>query len=59
MKPVPFDYVRADSLSEALDVLAGEVGGLRPRFVLLQHRDDLLFRDPCSLHLSVLVRAGL
>jgi hypothetical protein len=24
--------------------------------VLLQHPDDLIFREPCSLHLSVLQR---
>ncbi len=29
MKPAPFDYVRAESLSEALDVLAGEGGDAR------------------------------
>jgi len=27
--------------------------------VLAQNRDDLLLGEPCSLHLSVLVRAGL
>jgi len=27
--------------------------------MLLQHRDDLFLSEPCSLHQSVLVRAGL
>jgi len=40
-------------------VLARQIGGLRPGLVLLQHTNDLLFREPCSLHLSVLRRAGL
>jgi len=30
-----------------------------PGLVLLQHPDDLIFREPCSLHLSVLQEAGL
>jgi hypothetical protein len=40
-------------------VLARKVGGLRPRLMLAQHRKDLLLGELCSLHLSVLVRAGL
>jgi hypothetical protein len=27
--------------------------------MLAQYANDLLFREPCSLHLSVLVKAGL
>jgi len=27
--------------------------------MLAQNANDLLFREPCSLHLSVLVKAGL
>ena len=30
------------------------VGGLRSRLLFLQHTNDLLFREPRSLHLSVL-----
>src|SRR3984885_10598399 len=37
-------------------VLARQIRGLRPGLVLLQHPNDLLFREPCSLHLSVLQR---
>jgi hypothetical protein len=40
-------------------VLARQIGRLRSSRVLLQHRNDLLFREPCSLHLSVLRQAGL
>jgi hypothetical protein len=29
------------------------------QLMLLQHRNNLLFREPCSLHLSVLGQAGL
>src|ERR1700678_2260940 len=35
-------------------VLARQIRRLRPGLVLLQHPDDLIFREPCSLHLSVL-----
>src|SRR5271156_2708727 len=35
-------------------MLASQIRRLRPGFVLLQHPDDLIFREPCSLHLSVL-----
>jgi acyl-coenzyme A synthetase/AMP-(fatty) acid ligase len=40
-------------------VLSGQIGRLGPSLVLLQHRNDLLFRKPCSLHPSVLRQAGL
>jgi hypothetical protein len=40
-------------------VLASQVGHLRPGLMLLQHSDYPLFREPCSLHLSVLRQAGL
>jgi hypothetical protein len=33
---------------------ARQIRRLRPRLVLLQHPNDLIFREPCSLHLSVL-----
>src|SRR3984885_12978955 len=35
-------------------VLARQIRRPRPGLVLLQHPDDLIFREPCSLHLSVL-----
>src|ERR1700733_7133445 len=35
-------------------VLARQIRRLRPGLVLLQHPDDLIFREPCLLHLSVL-----
>jgi hypothetical protein len=35
-------------------MLARQIPRLRPGLVLLQHPDDLIFREPCSLHLSVL-----
>src|ERR1700691_1493437 len=35
-------------------MLARQIRRLRPGLVLLQHPDDLIFREPCSLHLSVL-----
>src|SRR5690606_7789235 len=35
-------------------VLAGQIGRLRTRLVLAQNPDDLLFRKPLPLHLSVL-----
>jgi len=41
------------------DVLAREIVRLCAGFVLLQHRNDLFFRNPCSLHQSVLIWAGL
>ena len=31
-----------------------QVGSLRASLLLLQHADDLLFCEPCSLHSSVL-----
>jgi hypothetical protein len=40
-------------------VLARQVGRLRPGLRLAQYANDLLFREPCSLHLSVPVKAGL
>lgn len=40
-------------------VLTGQVGRLRTSLVLLQHRNDLLFREPLSLHPSVLRKGGL
>jgi hypothetical protein len=40
-------------------VLAGEIGGLRTGLLLAQHTNNLLFRKPGSLHLSVLQKAGL
>ena len=40
-------------------VLPRQIGRLRSSLMLLQHRNDLLFREPCSLHLSVLRQAGL
>src|SRR3954469_19466444 len=40
-------------------VLARQIGRLGPSLVILQHRNDLLFRKPGSLHLSVLCQAGL
>jgi hypothetical protein len=40
-------------------VLARQIGSLRPSLMLAQNANDLLFREPCSLHLSVLVKAGL
>ena len=39
-------------------VLARSIGGLGPSVVLLQHSNDLLFREPCSLQ-SGLRRDGL
>ena len=35
-------------------MLPSQVGRLRPSLMLLQRSDNLLFREPCSLHLSVL-----
>src|ERR1700722_19149003 len=35
-------------------VLARQIRRLRSGLVLLQNPDDLIFREPCSLHLSVL-----
>ena len=35
-------------------VLAREIGGLGPRLMLAQNPNNLLFRQPGSLHLSVL-----
>src|ERR1700733_5465391 len=35
-------------------MLARQIRRLRPGRGLLQHTDDLTFREPCSLHLSVL-----
>ncbi len=35
-------------------MLSSQVSRLGPSIVLLQHRNDLLFRKPCSLHQSVL-----
>ena len=40
-------------------VLAGEIGGLGTGLMLLQHANNLFFRKPCTLHLSVLRLAGL
>jgi hypothetical protein len=40
-------------------VLASQVGRLGPSLVLVQHRDNLLFRKPFPLHLSVLRQVGL
>lgn len=40
-------------------MLASQVGRLCTSLMLLQHRDNLLFRKPCSLLLSVLRQAGL
>ena len=40
-------------------VLARQVGRLRSGLMLAQNANDLFFREPCSLHLSVLVKAGL
>lgn len=37
---------------------ASQVGRLRPSLMLLQHRDNLLFREPCSRHLSALLQVG-
>ena len=37
-------------------MLARQIRRLRPGLVLLQHPYDLIFREPCSLHLSVLDR---
>jgi hypothetical protein len=38
-------------------MLARQIRRLRPGLVLLQHPDDLIFREPRSLHLSVLQEA--
>src|ERR1700733_13745126 len=35
-------------------MLARQIRRPRPGLGLLQHPDDLIFREPCSLHLSVL-----
>src|SRR6202046_1725131 len=35
-------------------MLARQIRRPRPGLVLLQHPDDLVFREPCSLHPSVL-----
>lgn len=40
-------------------VRSRDLGRLHPGFVLLQPCDDLLFRKPLSLHLSVLRQGGL
>src|ERR1700730_324143 len=40
-------------------LLAREIGGLCPRLMLAQHPNNLLFRKPGSLHLSVLQKDGL
>src|SRR5882724_5581199 len=37
-------------------MLASQVGHLRPSLMLFQHCDSLLFREPGSLHLSVLLQ---
>src|SRR3546814_8037541 len=36
-------------------VSPGQIGCLGSRLDLLEHPDDLLFREPCSLHSSVLL----
>lgn len=40
-------------------MLAREIRGLRARLVFSQNPDNLLFRKPGSLHLSVLHKDGL
>jgi hypothetical protein len=40
-------------------MLPAQLSGFRTGFRLAQHRDDLLFREPASLHQSVPHRAGL
>lgn len=40
-------------------MLPGQVSRLGARLVLLQHPDDLVLSEPCSLHLSVPRQAGL
>jgi hypothetical protein len=39
-------------------MLARQIAGFRRGLMLAQNADDLLFREPRSLHLSVLVKAG-
>ena len=40
-------------------VLAAEIGTLRPRLMLLQNANDLLFRQSCLLHRLAYPWAGL
>ncbi len=46
-------------LASETPVLARQIGGVRASLVLLEDRDNLLFGESCSLHQSVLIRAGL
>jgi hypothetical protein len=40
-------------------VLAANIGRLGPSFLLAQHPDDLLFREPARLHVHPLTGNGL
>jgi hypothetical protein len=40
-------------------VLSSQISRLGAGLVLLQNRDDLLFREPLPLHLSVVRQGGL
>ncbi len=46
-------------LQPAEPLLAGKIGCLRPGLMLPQNADNLLFRKPRLLHLSVLQKAEL
>ena len=55
----PYLAFQLYSVASETPVLAREIGGLRARLMLPQHANNLLFRKPGSLHLSVLHKAGL
>jgi hypothetical protein len=46
------------SVASETPCLRAQIGGLCPRHVLAHHPNNLLFRKPGSLHLSVLQKAG-
>jgi hypothetical protein len=50
----PYLAFQLYSVASETSVLARQIRRLRPGLVLLQHPNDLIFREPCSLHLSVL-----
>ncbi len=55
----PYLAFQLYSVASETPCLRAKIGGLAASLVLLQHPNDLLFRKPCSLHLSVLRRVGL
>lgn len=59
MKPFCIGFPGAMKCQLRDSMLANRGSRLCPRLMLLRHRDNLLFSEPCSLHLSVLLLAGL